>query len=146
MRRTPSRFDAEPWGPWHFDAALRVLNHANGYYCDLDRCTSSTEVLDWIMQVGGKTWCDDSTLAGLVRAINDLLAPQQYLCGFGLELGPIDVKAVLRRTAKARREWRRTKRAIDAYVAAERERLGDPRAIVPVPLGLYLGTDKAAAR
>jgi hypothetical protein len=138
------RHAAGPWGPWRFDARRRVLDH-DWYEIDLDRCTSSAEVLDWICQVAGKSWADDATIAGLVRALDDVLAPQQYLCGFGLEAGPINVKTVLRQTAEARRERRRTERAIDAYVAAERKRRGDPGAIVAVPLELYLGREAAAS-
>ena len=41
------------------------------YEIDLDTCTTSPEVLDWIMQVDGKVWATPTVLAGLVRALND---------------------------------------------------------------------------
>ncbi|MGI8514051.1 MAG: hypothetical protein ACR2NT_02735 [Acidimicrobiia bacterium] len=55
----------------------------NRYEVDLERCLTSAQVLDWICQVAGKTWADDQTLAGLVRAIDDILHPQGTLCSFG---------------------------------------------------------------
>ena len=36
-----------------------------------------------LSSVGGKPWADDACLAGLVRAIDDLLQPQAYLCSMG---------------------------------------------------------------
>lgn len=70
------------------------------YEVDLYRCTSSAEVLDWIIQIAGKEWAsaehggddsehnpdgwtDDAILAGLVRALDDVLHPQAHLCSFG---------------------------------------------------------------
>jgi hypothetical protein len=40
-------------------------------------------VLDWIIQVAEKTWADDATVAGLVRALDDVLHPQAHLCSMG---------------------------------------------------------------
>lgn len=144
--RTARRSARNAWGPWRFDARRRALDHANGYYADLDRCTTSAELADWIFQIAGKLWADDATLAGLVRALDALLEPQATLCSFGLEKGPIDIKKILAWTAEERRREIVAQRAVDAYIAAERERLGDPDAIVAVPLALYLGGDEAAVR
>jgi hypothetical protein len=66
------------------------------YDVDLRRCRTSAEVLDWICQVAHKSWATDAVLAGLVRAINHYLDPQATLCGFGRELGPINVAELLR--------------------------------------------------
>jgi len=38
-----------------------------------------------LSSVGGKPWADDACLAGLVRAIDDLLQPQAYLCSMGAD-------------------------------------------------------------
>lgn len=70
------------WGPWTLDPELLTLDHPL-YQIDLETCTSSAEVLDWIMQVGHKVFADDATLAGLVRALNDCLRPQATLCSNG---------------------------------------------------------------
>jgi hypothetical protein len=72
------------WGPWRLDPQWYVLVRADPWYeIDLEKCTTSAHVLDWIMQINGKTWGDHATLAGLVRAFDDLLHPQSTLCSFG---------------------------------------------------------------
>jgi hypothetical protein len=50
---------------------------------DLERCLDSADVLDWIAQVGKKNYADDAVLAGLVRALDDVLDVQANLCSFG---------------------------------------------------------------
>lgn len=40
-------------------------------------------MLDWICQVAGQRWADDVTLAGLARALNDVLRPQATSCSVG---------------------------------------------------------------
>jgi hypothetical protein len=49
----------------------------------LDRFTNSAEMLVMIMQVSIKDWATNECLAGLVRALNDLLHPQATLCSIG---------------------------------------------------------------
>ena len=79
------------WGPWALEPDLRVLVIHTGrtggyrYEIDLDGCTSSAAVLDWICQIANKAWCDDETLAGLVRAFLDILHPQRLLCSRGAD-------------------------------------------------------------
>lgn len=89
----PVNWRAHPktWGPWKLNAQTRVLwvngrwgATGYGYYeVDLDRCLTSGQVLDWIVQVGRKVWCDDRMLAGLVRALNDVIDLQGRVCSFG---------------------------------------------------------------
>lgn len=76
------------WGPWrlHDDYELATdpdLAAGYAYPVDMEECTHSAEVLDTICQVAEKTWADDETLAGLVRALNDVLRPQANLCSCG---------------------------------------------------------------
>jgi hypothetical protein len=73
------------WGPWALNKGTLALEHIEGrdYWIDLERCTTPAEVLDWIAKVAGKTWADDATVAGLARALNDVLRPQSTLCSFG---------------------------------------------------------------
>ena len=47
---------------------LTIEHVGEGYWIDLERCCSPSQVLDWIMQVANKSWADDETLASLVRA------------------------------------------------------------------------------
>jgi hypothetical protein len=86
MRRT--------WGPWRLDAERLALDcYLDGswtYEVDLERCTTSAEVLDWIAQVSGKGWFDaadpDAQVVGhLVMALDALLCPQATLCSFGMD-------------------------------------------------------------
>jgi hypothetical protein len=74
------------WGPWDIDPDVFVLwTVAPGYRyeVDLEECTTSAQVLDWVCQVAGKTWADNPVLAGLVRALDDVLAPQVHRCSCG---------------------------------------------------------------
>lgn len=86
------------WGRWTLDKDALALSLAEGtqdeYEVDLERCTKSAEVLDWIMQVAGKTGVSEEDLGYLVRAINDLLRPQATMCGAGKDK-TIDPRAVL---------------------------------------------------
>ncbi|GIG58764.1 hypothetical protein Lfu02_31360 [Longispora fulva] len=85
--KDPARLTKQGWGPWHLDASTRVLRNSSkdayDYEVDLDQCNTSAETLDWIIQIAGKTWGDDQTVSGLVRALNDILEPQAYLCPRG---------------------------------------------------------------
>ncbi len=90
--------------PWSFDkkTICLVLNAPNeegprGYEIDLEDCTTSAHVLDWIMQVASKANVSDRVLAWLVRDLNRMLRPQATLCSGGIEKGPIDVKKLLKR-------------------------------------------------
>lgn len=88
---------AADWGPWRLYLPTLVLvllgemeQHDAGetfayerYEVDLEQCLNSAQVLDWIMQITKKGWADDATVAGLARAINDVLDPQAHLCSSG---------------------------------------------------------------
>ena len=74
------------WGPWRLNTAtltIELHHQQRDYGVDLDRCRSAAEVLDWIAQVAQKTWASDAILAGLVRAVDDILHPQAHLCPSG---------------------------------------------------------------
>jgi hypothetical protein len=86
------------WMLWRFRADnLTLVCNAGGYpyEIDLETCTTSAQVLDWIMQVAGKTWATDTVLAGLVRAFDDLLYPQANLCSSGISKTIEDVRDVI---------------------------------------------------
>jgi hypothetical protein len=89
---TPSPFRGRgTWGPWHLDKHTGELwTEAGGYRygIDLNTCTNSAEVLDWICQIAGKLWATDDAgqyaiTAGLVNAFIDVIHPQANLCSFG---------------------------------------------------------------
>jgi hypothetical protein len=76
------------WGPWDIDRetfVLRLTLGAYEYEVDLERCTTSAQVLDWICQVARKQWGGDhaAVVSGLVTALDDVLNPQAHLCSSG---------------------------------------------------------------
>jgi hypothetical protein len=95
------------WGPWHLDRAQRTLwTDAGGYRydIDLDSCTSSAQVLDWICQIAAKTWGGtearhNAITAGLVHALTDVLHPQANLCsdGYGKRLSRPQIRYLVSR-------------------------------------------------
>lgn len=100
LAEPPRRGD---WGPWLLDEASHVLHLPSDlYWVDLTTCLTSAAALDWIFQLAGKAWVDDRTLAGLVRALDDLLHPQATLCshGIGKAMTPAEVRARVAEVAK----------------------------------------------
>jgi hypothetical protein len=68
------------WNGWELLRGTTWLSYPayqNGarYEFDLSRCTSSAQVLDFIMQIGGKTWATKECLVGLVYAFDDIPLP-----------------------------------------------------------------------
>ena len=86
----------DEWGRWRYNAeALSLeLEGDNHYEVDLARCTTAAEVLDWIVQVARKEWCDAGTVGELVQALDDLIHPQHHLCSGGIT--PIKDGAVVK--------------------------------------------------
>jgi len=83
---------------WCFDPNTLTLTLHGGpypYEIDLQRCRTSAQMLDWVMQIAVKRWADDRILASLVRAFDAILRPQATLCSLGHERGPIDAKTLL---------------------------------------------------
>jgi len=85
-----AKLENRNWGPWKLRKSNYTLvlpygdRRGDRYYIDLETCTTSAGVLDWIAQVTLKTWADDAVIAGLVRALNDILELQGTLCGGGI--------------------------------------------------------------
>jgi hypothetical protein len=82
------------WGPWRLSNDGRFLEYRpdgsvqDSAMCrslDLYRCTTAAEVLDTIFHEAGATAAetDDAYLAGLIRALDDLLHPMANLCSGG---------------------------------------------------------------
>ena len=85
MRRPTLKELQKEWGGWRLrGVCLCYPAYVGGDYpVDLDRFTSSAQMLDMIVQVSGKTWATDACVAGLVRALDDILHPQAHLCSGG---------------------------------------------------------------
>jgi hypothetical protein len=68
------------WGGWELfldksdkPVLLSFEPDRHNYQIEFERCNTSAEVLDWIVQIKKKTWANDACLAGLVRALDDML-------------------------------------------------------------------------
>jgi hypothetical protein len=71
------------WGNWQFEPKNLTLTHSTeGYEIDLERIHSSAAILDWIFQIQGKAWADAKTMHDLLRAFDDILAPQDNYCSY----------------------------------------------------------------
>ncbi|OLM28294.1 hypothetical protein Ae717Ps2_6633c [Pseudonocardia sp. Ae717_Ps2] len=98
---------ATRWGPWQLtnngdaltlDPSGATLAHD---WIDLTRCTTAAETLDAIVHAsrhapdGGER--DDAYIAGLVRAIDDMLDPMANLCSGGQPktLSPRRLRSIL---------------------------------------------------
>ena len=49
------------------------------YAIDLDRVNSVDDLTDWIFQLAGKQWVTDEFLGQIVRGLDALLKPQQFM-------------------------------------------------------------------
>jgi len=67
------------------------------YFIELERCLTSAQVLDWIMQLASKSWISPTLLGLTVFALNFTLRPQAHLCSFGCDhpLAPDSIKAIV---------------------------------------------------
>jgi hypothetical protein len=104
------------WGGWTLDGVwLEYPAYVGGAYgIEVTDLRSSAPMLDVIMQVRGKNWADDACLAGLVRALDDILQPQAHLCSGGENklMAPEKI-AALAKAARREGPWRqRVSRAL----------------------------------
>ncbi|MFH1629661.1 MAG: hypothetical protein ABIE47_13180 [Pseudomonadota bacterium] len=73
---------------WKFNKKALTLDleaYPGGYQVDLERCNTSAEVLDWIIQISKKTWATDEILSDLVRQLDQCLHLQKNLCSCGVD-------------------------------------------------------------
>ena len=76
--------DPHRWVPWRLEEEWRALVHVpTRYEVDLKTCLDAPQVRDWIAQVARTPWADDAPLAGLVRALEDILRLPEHICGSG---------------------------------------------------------------
>lgn len=83
---------AENRHPWVYVPNQKIIDFRGivndmeiPYYIELERCGTSAQVLDWIVQISKKTWADDKCVANLVRILDDVLDLQANYCSFGVE-------------------------------------------------------------
>lgn len=106
MNTTPTPGD---WGPWRLNprVATLELRHDTGalrYEIDLERCLTTGQMLDWLMQIAGKRYATADMVAGLVHAFDDVVRPQRRMCSFGAS-GSVTRPQMLRLVADAAERW-----------------------------------------
>ena len=74
--------------PWILRKSTGTLYHKDhpSYLIDLERCTTSSEVLDWIAQLATKQWVSTTDLGMFVRMLDSILHFQSRLCPSGTSL------------------------------------------------------------
>lgn len=94
----------DSWGGWVLKSrgvSISLSYSGKGltepYEIDLLECGSSAQVLDWIAQIAAKPWATNGVLAGLVRAIDDVLLLQENYCSWGKDQRPskVAIKALV---------------------------------------------------
>ena len=69
---------------WKFEKNLTLnLTEQPGYQIDLERCNSSAQILDWIIQVSKKTWAGNEIVGSLVKHLDRCLHIQGNICSCG---------------------------------------------------------------
>lgn len=85
------RVKRNKWGRWKYNPRTHELEinkkyggTSHSYGVDLERCTTSAELLDWIYQVKHKGFIRPDDIADLVYAIDDIFdTVQRRLCSCG---------------------------------------------------------------
>jgi hypothetical protein len=99
----PQLFHGRHWGKWVFDAERLCLvfrgepvmrggneggcpeyvAYLGHYELDLERFNRSSQVLDMVCQVNGKSWATARVVKDMMNALDDILHPQRFLCSGG---------------------------------------------------------------
>lgn len=81
----PAHRDPTHWAPWTLDPdpVYPALDFGHLYRIELTDLRRPSRMLDMIIQVARKSWATDTVVAGLVRALNDLMNPQAFMCSMG---------------------------------------------------------------
>ena len=87
LREEKRRFPV--WGTWQLTKNLSLeLKGDHWYEVDLERCLSSAEILDWIVQIQKKSWVTPKIIYDLIQALDDILDIQGNFCSSGKNLRP----------------------------------------------------------
>ena len=85
-------------GGWVYDPeTLVVCYRLDEYEVDLEECSTSAQILDWIFQFASKSWATNEAVGDLVMILHRLLHPQANLCSGGEERGPLPKGDALRK-------------------------------------------------
>src|SRR5262245_25863118 len=96
-------------GDWTYHPTSLVVRYSKGafkYEVDLEKCTTSAEMLDWIIYVKKRSSAHRGCVEDLVAILDRLLDPQDTLCSWGKEKGPLPKRNALRKLiAKHIKQW-----------------------------------------
>ena len=82
----PERAKNTQWGNWKFNPELLTLTYEPFFYqLDLERMSSSAQILDFIFQAHTLACLTDKDKSDLLKAIDGTLYPQNNYCSFGVE-------------------------------------------------------------
>jgi hypothetical protein len=85
-------------GGWVYDPETLVVCYGEDEYeVDLEQCSTSAQILDWICQFASKSWATSEAVGDLVMILHRLLRPQSNLCSRGVERGPLPRGDALRK-------------------------------------------------
>ena len=85
-------------GEWVYDPETLVVRYGEDEYeVDLEQCTTSAQMSDWIFQFASKSWATSKAVGDLVKILHRLLHPQANLCSGGEEQGPLPKADALRK-------------------------------------------------
>lgn len=87
------------WLPWVLDPKLATLEH-EGYQVDLEKMVDSARTLDAIFSAAARSATPEE-LAGLIRAIGDILRPQATMCSGGQNIVSTPAQVMVRVRAAA---------------------------------------------
>jgi hypothetical protein len=87
-------WDLSRWNGWQLNDNFTLYYEPAFYEIDLEyHALTSARMLDMILQIANKSWGTDAAVAGLVQALNDIIAPQATLCSNGIST-PLTAKRV----------------------------------------------------
>lgn len=73
-------------GLWKYQESNLTLNLTvrPWYEIDLERCNTSAQVLDWIIQIAKKRWATPEIIADLAKILDRCLDIQKNICSTGV--------------------------------------------------------------
>ena len=110
-------------GAWTYHPETLVVSYGlDEYEVDLEQCSTSAGMLDWIFQFRSKSWATSEAVGDLVMILHRLLHPQGSLCSRGVEGEPFPKGDALRKLiAKRIREME----VFNQWVESMSEKNGD---------------------
>jgi hypothetical protein len=104
-------------GDWVYDPTTLTVQYgeSGNLYVDLEKCSTSAQMLDWVFQFASKRWATNQAIGDLVLLLNQLLHPQSNLCSGGVESGRLPTGPKLRKLIRDKiterrivKNWKKT--------------------------------------